>query len=433
MSELAQAPARPAADLDLGVLPIEEPGFAENPYPALEAARAKHPWLARSNVGYVVHGYQAIKDLMWMDDKLTTSNDTVVDVMDAWQTNWGRHIARQILAQRGPTHLRMRASVGQAFTPRNVNRYRALMRQVISDLLDDWAPAGAFDVAEFAAHFPIAIACALVGAPRESVKPIIKAMETLGLAFSLDKSLLPAFEEAFNSVWDFVDGLVIERERSGGGDPEEALNVLIAAKNAGQLDETELRDMLTFIFNAGYDTSKNMITLLMYSMLDHAELWAKCAEDPVFCRRVVEEQFRFRNTASPYRTAAEDVEYRGVILPKGSLLVFALPLSGRDPTAFDHPDEFDPGRSLANRHVGFGRGMHMCMGQHLAKAQIEEGIHMMAQRLTNPKLAGEVAWRPFPGVWGLKTLPITFTPAPRRAENDAHKEIDAAAEGAPED
>jgi cytochrome P450 len=77
--------------------------------------------------------------------------------------------------------------------------------------------------------------------------------------------------------------------------------------------------------------------------------------------------------------------------------------------------------------------MHMCMGQHLAKAQIEEGIHMMAQRLTKPSLAGEVAWRPFPGVWGLKTLPITFTPAARRAENDAHKEIDAAAEGAPED
>jgi cytochrome P450 len=433
MSETAQAPVRPAAELDLGFLPIEEPFFAENPYPHLEAARAKHPWLSRCNVGYVIHGYQAIKDLMWMDDKLRTSNDSVVEIMGAWETRWGQHIARQILAQSGPTHARLRGSVAEAFTPRNVNRYRALMRQVISDLLDDWAPKGAFDVAEFAAYFPITIACALVGAPRESVKPVLKAMETLGLAFSLDKSLLPAFEDAFVQVWDFVDGLVVERERTGGGEPHEVLNVLIAAKRAGQLDDTELRDLLTFIVNAGYDTSKNMITLLMYTMLNQPQDWARCAEDPIFCRRVVDEQFRWRNTASPYRTVAEEVVYHDVALPKDALLVFPLPLSGRDPEAFDDADTFDPSHVQKNRHIGFGRGMHMCLGQHLAKAQIEEGIHMMAQRLTKPRLAGEIAWRPYPGVWGLKTLPIEFTPAPRRAEHADAQAIDAAAEGAPQD
>ena len=64
--------------------------------------------------------------------------------------------------------------------------------------------------------------------------------------------------------------------------------------------------------------------------------------------------------------------------------------------------------------MAFGRGMHMCLGQHLARAQIQEGIHLIAQRITNPRLVGEVTWRPFPGVWGIRTLPIAFEPGARR-------------------
>jgi cytochrome P450 len=434
MNDVAMAQARPAAELDLGMMPIEDPAFAKNPYPFLETARARHPWLARCEVGYVIHGYQAMKDLMWMDDKMRTSNDSVVSIMGAEGTLFGDHIGRQILAMRGPDHARVRGAVAEAFTPRNVNRYRALMRSVISDLLDEWAPKGRFDVAEFAAYFPITIACALVGAPRESVEPIIDALETFGRgAFALDPKQLPAMDAALHRTWDFCDGLIVERERTGGGEPHDVLNVLISAKRAGKVDDTEIRDLLMFIINAGYDTSKNMITLIMYSMLDHPDLWARCAEDPVLCRRVVEEQFRFRAVASPYRTVAEDVVYEDVLLPKDALLVFPLPLAGRDPESFDDPGEFDPTKTRKNSHIGFGRGLHMCLGQHLAKAQIEEGIHMMAQRLTNPRLDGEIEWRTFAGVWGLRKLPVAFTPAARREERADMKEIDAAAEGARED
>jgi cytochrome P450 len=434
MNDIAQVTATPADKLDLGFMPIEDAGFSKNPYPILQAVRAKHPWLAKCEVGYIIHGYQAMKDLMWMDDKLRTSNDSVVSIMGAEGTLFGDHIGRQILAKRGPDHARIRGSVAEAFTPRNVNRYRALMRDVISKLLDEWAPAGRMDVAEFAAFFPITIACALVGAPAESVKPITAALETFGRgAFSLDPTQLPAMDAALHVTWDFVDGLVVERERTGGGDPHDILNVLISAKRAGQIDDTELRDLLMFIVNAGYDTSKNMITLIMYTMLDHPDQWARCAEDPIYCRRVVEEQFRYRAVASPYRTVAEDLVYRDVRLPKDTLLVFPLPLAGHDPDAFPEPDAFDPEREKKNGHIGFGRGLHMCLGQHLAKAQIEEGIHMIAQRVLNPKLDGEVQWRGFAGVWGLKTLPIKFTPGERRAERADMKEIDAAAEGARED
>jgi cytochrome P450 len=98
------------------------------------------------------------------------------------------------------------------------------------------------------------------------------------------------------------------------------------------------------------------------------------------------------------------------LFPKGTLLCFATPLSGRDPTAFAEPMEFQPERERTLRHLAFGRGMHICLGQHLAKAQLEEGLHLIAQRLRYPRAAGAATWRPFLGAWGLRTLPIAFEP-----------------------
>lgn len=411
-----QQTVRSATDIPLGLLPIEDPQFAEDPMPYLVAARQQHPWLAKCSVGLVIHGYQATKDLMLKDDKLRTSNDFVTEIMGAKATNWGRFIDHQILALSGPEHTRVRSSIAAAFTPRNINRHRTTMRDVVSDLLDEWAPKRKFDFAEFASYFPIAITFAVVGASQDAIQPLRKAMETLGVQFSLDRSLLPAFEQSYNLIENFVDDLVREREKNGGGEPEDTLNSLIASRRAGVINDAELRYLLAFVFLAGYDTSKNILTLIMYTMLKHPEMWQRCAGDKAYCAKVVEEIFRVNTVASPYRTVADAFEYDGVRFPKDAVLVFTLPLAGRDPAVFADPMDFQPERDHTNRHVAFGRGAHMCLGQHLARTQIEEGIHVIAQRITKPKPAGEVAWRPFAGVWGLRTLPIEFEPAPRRRD-----------------
>src|SRR5262249_49895325 len=162
------------------------------------------------------------------------------------------------------------------------------------------------------------------------------------------------------------------------------------------------------LFAAGYDTSKNMLTLIMYLMLERPDQWKRCAADLAFCRGVTEEALRYHSVSNVPRTVIKDIVYRDVLLPTGTQLFLPLTFSGRDPEAFADPDTFNPERVSANRHLAFGRGMHICLGQFLARAQIEEGIHLMAQRLVNPRLAGELSWRPFLGVWGLRTLPIVF-------------------------
>jgi cytochrome P450 len=222
-------------------------------------------------------------------------------------------------------------------------------------------------------------------------------------------------EESFTMLWDFVDGLIAERGTAG--EHGDLLDALIAANSSGELSNVELRHMLIFLFGAGYDTSKNLLTLIMHSMLKDPELWARCAEDRPLCTKVVEEALRHTSPSNTFRTVTGDLDYRGVQFPAGTMIVFPLGIAGRDETAFPDPMAFSPERVHVNRHLAFGRGMHICLGQFLARAQIEEGVHLIAQRITNPKMAGEVAWRPFPGVWGIRTLPIEFDPAPRRPDS----------------
>lgn len=407
-----------AQDLDLAMVPIEGDGFAADPMPYLAEARRQHPSLARCSVGYLVTEYQAIKDIYYHDDKLRFPGDQIVQLMHAEGTGWGRFTEDMMLSRSGEAHTRLRGSVAEAFTPRAVNRLRPLMRKVVSDLLDEWAPKGAFDFAEFASNFPIRVMFGLIGADPVALPKILWALEVQGSSFGLDPTRMETIESAYQTLWDFVDGLIAERGADGGpsGDHDDLLDDLIAANTSGQLSDVELRQMLVFLFGAGYDTSKNLLTLTVRSLLQDPPLWVRCAEDRPFCGKVVEEGLRHTSPSNPYRLVVEDLEYRDVRFPAGSLLVFPLAVASRDPASFPDPMAFNPERTHANRHIAFGRGMHLCLGQYLARAQLEEGLHLMAQRITNPRLAGEVAWRPFPGVWGLKTLPIAFDPAPRRPD-----------------
>jgi cytochrome P450 len=402
-------------ELELGELPIEAPALAADPQAYIEAARRRHPWLAKCGIGYVVHEYAAIRDLLMMDGQLMNSVSEVIEIMGARGTPWGEMMEDLMLNKSGAEHARIRSSVAAAFTPRNANLHRELMRKVIGDLLDEWAPKGAFDFAEFAAHFPITVMFGLIGASPDALPRIRKALETQGMSFSLDPSLLPAMEEAYDVLYGFCDELVRQREASGAPpDGDALLDALISTKNTGQLSEKELRDLLIFLFAAGYDTSKNQLTLIMRLMLDQPEAWARCAEEPAFCSQVVEEALRLASPANTYRTVHEEIVYRDVVFPKGTVLFFTLTQAGRDPAAFPQAAAFRPEREQKNRHMAFGRGAHICLGQYLARAQLEEGTHLIAQRLTRPRLDGEVTWRPFPGVWGIRTLPIAFEPGARR-------------------
>jgi cytochrome P450 len=194
------------------------------------------------------------------------------------------------------------------------------------------------------------------------------------------------------------------------------LDALIEANDSGTLTTVEMSNLLIFLFVAGYDTSKNVLTMIMDEMIKHPVIYTHCAEDRDYCRKVVEEAFRYQSPATIPRLLNEDLVYRDVLFPRDTMLFFPVGMAGRDPSAIPNPDDFDPNRQQANRQMAFGRGMHHCLGQFIARAQIEEGLHLIAQRLTRPRLTGTPGHRPFPGVWGFRGLPIEFTPAPAKLD-----------------
>ena len=131
-------------------------------------------------------------------------------------------------------------------------------------------------------------------------------------------------------------------------------------------------DLLIFLFVAGYDTSKNILTLTMYEMVRHPEIYARCAEDAGFCAKVIDEIMRFHGTTNTMRLVTQDFVHRDVLIPAGTTLFFPWGVATRDPGAVEDADSFLPERVNRNTHLGFGLGSHMCLGQYIARAQMAE-------------------------------------------------------------
>lgn len=396
------------AEIDLYHLPIGDQLFADDPNPHMLAAREKHPWLATSDFGTVVTEYTALDEIMRMDETLKTPCEHVIDIMGGAGTNWARFQRECLIAQDAGGHDRIRAAIKHAFTPKAVLAYRSRINQVVLQLLEEWAPKGRFDFEDFGSRFPVAVMFGLLGIPRERINEVKDWVEMLGQSYSLDRSIFPQIKQSFDRLWDFAATLVSERKAAGRSVEGDLLDAMIESETHAKLNATEIGDMILFLFAAGYDTSKNQLGHIMNIMLDRPELWKRCADDRGYCDAVVDEALRHSGVPTSYRNVASDTVYRGVRFPAGTMLIFPTGIVCRYSGPFENPMDFDPGRTNAKRNTAFGRGMHNCLGQFLARLQIAEGLHLMAQLLKNPRRDGKLVWRLFPGVWGPKRLPIAF-------------------------
>ena len=310
-------------EIPLPELPVDQPDFGNDPMRYYEKVPSQHPWLAKFSQGYLIHGYQATKDLFAMDDKMSAGFSGLVEFYSAHGTPWGQFMEEMLLSRSGPVHTRLRASVAATFTPRSANQARPLMRKIISDLLDEWVPKRKFDFALFASYFPVAVMCGLLGVSAKPIPSMRDALEMQQASLTLNRDFWPRIEEAFGIISGFSEKLIVDRERAVRKDDGSLLNSLIASKNAGQLDETELHFMVMVLLFAGYDTSKNMLSATIHTLLQHPHFWARCAEDIAFCGKIVEEMLRYSAPTTPYRQVEEEFVYQDVLFPKGTMLIFS--------------------------------------------------------------------------------------------------------------
>jgi cytochrome P450 len=404
-------------ELDLPYLPLEDPKLAADPARYFAEARQRHPWLATWKFGPIVTQYNAVRDLIRLEpEKMRMPYDQLVQIMGAEGTPWGRFQEGHILSRSSTAHRRLRDILAPAFSPRVANMHRPLMREVIIKLLDAWAPKGAFDFEEFASYFPITVTCNLLGASPDTIPTIRSSLDAMGLSVSLEQKYMKAIQDATLVLDEFVHTLMAERlQGKRPSATSDLLDILLEAQAESKMTQRELADLLIFLFAAGFDTSKNVLTLTMHELLQRPDMYERCAEELAYCRKVIDESMRYHSVTTTNRLLVEDVVYRDVLLPKDTSLWFPWAIAARDPSAIESADEFQPDRPQSNPHLGFGLGAHMCLGQFIARAQLEEGLHLIAQRITKPSSAGPSAWRPFPGVWGIRGLPIEFVPGHFRA------------------
>ncbi len=399
------------AELNLPHLTMEDPSFSSDPYTPMAEAKKVHPWLATSKFGLVIHDYTAMNEIFRMEDKLRVPYGGIVEMLGLQGTPWGRFTEEQMIALPPEQHTLLRQTFAAKFTPRWANQLRPIMRETVSKLLDQFALSGKMDFEFFASHFPISIMFSLVGAPHSDIAGMRDDLEAVGLAHSYEMDRFPRIQQAMVTLEEYVEDLIANRRADPSlGSPDDVLAVLIEVGDSGGISHRQLVDLIMFFFLAGYDTSKNVLTFTMYTLLDYPEIYERCAVDHDYCRKVIEEALRWFNPGTVARIVDQDFEYRGVLLPKDTMIFMPLSVSGRDSVAWADAQTFDPDRPIDpnRRHIAFGLGKHMCLGQYIARAMLQEAIHLIAQRVRHPRLAGEFGWRPFYGTWGLQGLPIEF-------------------------
>jgi cytochrome P450 len=330
-----------------------------------------------------------------------------------------RLLSRSIISIDPPDHTRLRKLVQPSFTGRGIQALRGSIQQVVDDLLDEAErdaaergeamPDRRMDLIEaFAYPFPVTVISDMLGIPRGDRETIRGWTEDL---LRVDRGRVD--EEVRAGLREFIDYLTELFERKRLAPADDMISRLVHAEEDGDvLDEDEVLATVFLMFLAGHVTTVNLVGNGVVALLTHPSQLAKLKADPGLARGVVEETLRYWGPVDfiGRRIAREDVEVGGTVIPTGEQATVSLASANRDPERFANPDVFDITRADANRHVAFGKGMHVCLGAPLARVEGQVAFDTLFRRYPDLRLAvpaEEVRWG---GSFlrGFARLPVLF-------------------------
>lgn len=320
----------------------------------------------------------------------------------------GNGFRLSLIAMDPPEHGPARRAVVGEFTVRRLNALRPRIQQIVDDHLDAMlaGPRPADLVPVLSLPVPSLVICELLGVPYAD-HDFFQSRSAALLCQSLPvQERLGAREE----LRRYLDELIGQKERQATDD---LLGRHLAKRRAdGSYDHDELVSLAVLLLIAGHETTANMISLGALTLLEHPEDLAAIRDDPGKTPGAVEELLRYftiAETASS-RVATADVEIGGVLIRAGEGVVSLVQAANRDPEAFPEPDDFDIDRT-ARHHLSFGFGAHQCLGQNLARVELEVVFNTLFRRIPDLRLAAGVEELPFKDdavVYGLYSLPVTW-------------------------
>ena len=374
---------------------------------------AKESWLARTDIGYSVLTYESVMGIL-RDKRWHSATGMVAQLQGITDEAFLGRRRVSILNAEGEVHVRLRRLVAPAFSPRSADRLRPFMRETVNSLLDPFTASGKAEVVgDICEPYPIPIICELLGAPKEDWKLFSRLATEILLIFSDNLAQnMPVFLNAQQELEKYTEGL-IEKRRSVPAD--DLITDLIAAEEAGdKLNTEELTMMVDAVIVGGTDTTRNQLGLALALFAEYPEQWALLGKDPSLAQRAVEEVLRFSGAVGgTIRFASEDIEYNGVLFPKGTFMSTSMSTGNYDASVFPTPEVFDITREpVGQPHLSLGAGIHYCLGASLARAELQEAFTVLSQRMLNLELDGPVVYKPSGiGIFGPASLPVKFTPS----------------------
>src|SRR5918997_2562423 len=331
---------------------------------------------------FVTHYDEVISTLLderfSVDPRSTMSSEQLEEQQSQTPEEF-RVLSRSIISIDPPDHKRLRKLVQPSFTGRGMQALRGTIQQIADDLLDEaerdaaergeTAPERQMDLIEaFAYPFPVKVIGDMLGIPREDRETIRGWTEDL---LRVDRGRVD--EEVRAGLREFIAYLRDLFETKRHAPTDDMISRLLHAEEDGDvLDEDEILATVFLMFLAGHVTTVNLIGNGVVALLTHPDQLTKLKANPEsLAKGVVEETLRYWGPVDfiGRRTAREDVEVGGTVIAKGEEATASLASANRDPERFANPEAFDITRPDANRHVAFGKGIHVCLGAPLARVE----------------------------------------------------------------
>jgi cytochrome P450 len=389
---------------------FSDPSFVENPYPGLRELRKAGKPVWHEDLGmFLAAGYNDANAVL--RTKTLGRIFTPKEPESQWhEFNWLH--SDSLLDSEPPKHTRLRSLVGKAFSRSRIESLRPEVERIANNLLDEaehkLSSNGNFDlIADYAEPLPVRVIAALLGFPDRDEHLLRPWSQSIVKMYEVSPSL-EAQEEAKQAAHEFAEyvrALMMERKTSPGAD---LISELAVVEEAGEkLNAQELIATCVLLLNAGHEASVNGFGNGMVASFERPDQLELLRKDPRgIADTAIEEFLRFDAPLHLFeRTATADTEIGGVLVKEGQKIASLLGSANRDETIFDRADELDLTREH-NPHIGFGAGIHFCLGAPLSRIEMSASLPLLFERFPNLILVETPKRRPTFVLRGYESIPV---------------------------
>jgi len=396
-----------------------DPGFLADPYPELTRLREATPvFYDEERERWFVTRHADVRACL-RDKRLGRNFRHVMapeeigvpELDPRWSAFWATE-RWSLLWLEPPDHTRIRKLVAAAFTPRSVEALRGPARELAAQLLEPLAEAGRMELLyDYAQPYSIAVICRMLGVPLDRHRDLLDWSHRIVKMYEFDvpEEDAVAANQAAAEFQEYVRALIAERRAQPRDDMVSAL--VEARVDGGRLSEDEIVSTVIVLLNAGHEASVNTLGNGMLAFARQPDQWLRLVEGEVAPSAAGEELIRYDPPLQLFeRWVLEDGFTIGnQPIPRGAKLALLFGSANRDPRVFAQPDEFDVGRENAAQHIGFGGGIHVCIGAPLARVELEASLEALRRYWPDFTLGSEPERTGAFVIWGLRGLELVRT------------------------